>query len=306
LKPHPRPFLDPGSEYTDFDQAAVVIVPIPYEGGVSYGTGTAQAPEAVIAASHQLELYDEVLKGEPFRMGIATVVPPPLPADPSELQATVYRCTAELVDQDKFVVLIGGDHSVSNGFARALHTKHGSLSVIQIDAHADLRDTFENSRLSHACVMSRIRELTDDTLQIGIRSMSGEEAQRIEREDLAVCTMSMYRTGEFDIEAAIDELQDPVFLTVDVDAFDWSVIQSTGTPEPGGFYWDEALELLEKIFDRKNVAGFDVVELSAPAHDANSPFAVAKMIYKMLGFKLATAVRKGALNWPQQPQGNIF
>lgn len=306
MKPHPRPFLDPGIEYTDFDQAAVVILPISYEGGVSYGIGTAQAPEAVIAASHQLELYDEELKSEPFRMGIATVLPPALPADPSELQATVYRCTAELLDQDKFVVLIGGDHSISNGFVRALHSKHGALSVIQIDAHADLRDTFENSCLSHACVMSRIRELTDKTLQIGIRSMSREEAQRIEREDLAVCTMSMYRKGEFDFDAAIDELQDPVFLTVDVDAFDWSVIQSTGTPEPGGFYWDEALELLRKIFERKTVVGFDVVELSAPAHDANSPFAVAKLIYKMLGFKLATAVRQGRLNWPQHPHGNIF
>lgn len=306
MKLHPRPFLDPGHEYTDFGRAAVVILPVPYEGGVSYGTGTAQAPEAVIAASHQLELYDEVLKGEPFRMGIATVVPPTLPTDPAGVQATVYRCAAELVDQGKFVVLIGGDHSVSSGFARALHAKHGSLSVIQIDAHADLRDTYENSRLSHACVMSRIRELTESTLQIGIRSLSGEEAHRIERENLAVCTMSMYRRGDFDIDAAIDALQDPIFLTVDVDAFDWSVIQSTGTPEPGGFYWDEALELLGKIFDRRTVVGFDVVELSAQAHDANSPFAVAKMIYKMLGFKLATAVRKGPLNWPERPHGNIF
>ena len=306
MKLHPQPFLDPGSEYTAFERAAVVILPVPYEGGVSYGTGTARAPEAIIAASHQLELYDEVLKREPFRMGIATVMPPELPTDPADVQAAIFRSATELIDQAKFVVLIGGDLSVSNGYARALHAKRGRLSVIQLDAHSDLRDTYENNRFSHACVMSRIRELTGGTLQIGIRSMSAQEAQRIERENLAVCTMSMYRKGDFDIDAALDALPDPVLLTVDVDAFDWSVIRSTGTPEPGGFYWDEALELLQKIFERKNIIGFDIVELSAQAHDTNSAFAAAKLIYKMLGFKLTAAACKGPFGWPELPRGNIF
>jgi agmatinase len=288
------------------DQAAVVILPIPYEGGVSYGTGTAQAPEAVIAASHQMELYDEDLRGEPFRIGIATLIPPALPKAPADVQAAVHGYASEWIDRGKFVVLIGGDHSISTGLARALHKKYGSLSVVQIDAHSDLRDTYENSRFSHACVMSRIRELTDSTLQIGIRSMSGEEAHRIEHENLAVCTMSMYRDGLFDLDAALDQLLHPVFLTVDVDAFDWSVIHSTGTPEPGGFRWDEAMALLGKIFDRKRVVGFDVVELAARPHDANSPFAVAKLIYKMLGFKLASAMGKDPRGWPLKPQGNLF
>lgn len=306
MKQHPHPFLDPGPAFVDFRQAAAVILPIPYEGGVSYGTGAAQAPEAVIAASHQLELYDEVLAAEPFRMGIATLAPPALPEDPATLQEVVYRCAKELLGLDKFVVLIGGDHSVSSPLVRALRENHGSLSVIQIDAHADLRDTYENSRLSHACVMSRIREITAHTLQIGIRSLSLEEALRIERENLAVCTMSALRSGNFDIDAALVALPDPVFLTIDVDAFDWSVIQSTGTPEPGGLQWDEALGLLEKIFKRKTVVGFDVVELAAQAHDRNSPFAVAKLIYKLLGFKLAGAIRGGPRDWPQRPAGPLF
>lgn len=306
MNTHPRPYLDPGAEYTAVDQAAVVILPIPYEGGISYGTGTAQAPEAVIAASHQLELYDDELQGEPFRIGIATLTPPALPESPAEVQVAVHRYVSEWVDRGKFVVLVGGDHSISSGLARALYTRHGSLSVVQIDAHSDLRDTYENSRFSHACVMSRIRELTDSTLQIGIRSMSKEEAHRIEREGLAVCTMSMYRDGTFDMDAALDQLPHPVFLTVDVDAFDWSVIQSTGTPEPGGFRWDEAMALLSKIFDRKRVVGFDVVELAARPHDANSPFAVAKLIYKMLGFKLASAMGKDPHGWPKKPQGILF
>lgn len=306
MKSDPQPFLNPDPEYTALETAAAVILPIPYEGGVSYGTGAAAAPAAVIAASHQLELYDEVLRAEPFRMGIATVMPPRLPPDPAEVQAAVYRSAKELLELRKFVVLIGGDHSVSGPFAQALKTVHGSLSVIQLDAHADLRDSYDNSRFSHACVMARIRETTTDTLQFGIRSMSLEEAQRVERENIALCTMSSYRNGVFDIDAALAGLPEPVFLTIDVDAFDWSVIRSTGTPEPGGFTWDEALHLLRKIFDRKNVVAFDVVELSTAPQDLNSPFAVAKLIYKLLGFKLAGAVRSNLFDWPDKPQGSVF
>jgi agmatinase len=306
LKTDPQPFLNPDPEYSALESAAAVILPIPYEGGVSYGRGAGAAPAVVIAASHQLELYDEVLKAEPFRMGIATVMPPRLPSDPAKVQALVYRSAMELLDLRKFVVLIGGDHSVSGPFAQALKTVHGSVSVVQLDAHADLRDSYDNSRLSHACVMARIREITTDTLQFGIRSMSLEEAQRIERENMAVCTMSSYRNGTFDIDAALAELPEPVFLTIDVDAFDWSVIRSTGTPEPGGFTWDEALHLLKKIFDRKNVVAIDVVELSSAPHDLNSPFAVAKLIYKLLGFKLARAVRDQLLDWPEKPRGSVF
>jgi agmatinase len=154
--------------------------------------------------------------------------------------------------------------------------------------------------------MSRIRRLTNDTLQIGIRSMSLEEAQLVERENLALCTMSAFRSGEFDIGAALDALVEPVYLTVDVDVFDWSVIRNTGTPEPGGFLWDEALTLLQYIFYKKHVIGFDVVELSADPQDRNSAFAIAKLIYKMLGFKLAAEVRRGRMKWPENPKGNLF
>jgi agmatinase len=218
----------------------------------------------------------------------------------------VCRSAKKLLDLRKFVVLIGGDHSISVAFAQAIKTVHGPFSVIQLDAHADLRDSYDNSRFSHACVMARIREITTDTLQLGIRSMSLEEAQRIEEENIAVCTMSSYRKGDFDIDAALAGLPEPVFLTIDVDAFDWSVIRSTGTPEPGGFTWDEALDLLKKIFDRKNVVAFDVVELSTAHQDLNSPFAVAKLIYKLLGFKLAGMVRDKRLDWPKKPRGSVF
>ncbi|KKL89719.1 hypothetical protein LCGC14_1911870, partial [marine sediment metagenome] len=286
MKLYHKQFLGLEDEFIDHEKAAIAILPFPYEGGVSYGTGTSKAPDAVINASHYLELYDEVLKVEPHRQGIITVSPPEMPKNQAAMFAAVYEKTRALINENKFVVLLGGDHSISSGFFKALCDKYGILAAIQIDAHTDLRDSYKDSKLNHACVMSRIRELTPHTLQIGIRSMSLEEAELIERENLCVCTMHDFRQAKFDIGPALDKMPDPVFLTVDVDAFDWSVVMSTGTPEPGGFLWDEALNLLQKIFMCKKVVGFDVVELSYSQTDKNSSFAIAKLIYKMLGFKL--------------------
>ncbi|MFC1515358.1 agmatinase [Thermodesulfobacteriota bacterium] len=306
MKLFPKQFLGLDSTFTEYERSAVAALPIPYEGGCSYGKGAAKGPDAVLEASCHLELYDELLQTEPYRMGIATVMPPKIYSDPESMQNAIYQSLVPLIQNGKFVVVMGGDHSVSIGYAKALHEKYSRLSVIQLDAHADLRDVYDGSPFSHACVMSRIREFTCDTLQIGIRSMSIEEARRVERENMAVCTMSEYRSGKFDVNTAMDHLPDPVFLTLDVDVFDWSVVRSTGTPEPGGFLWDEAMALLQKIFATKNIVGFDVVELSYDSHDPNSAFAVAKLIYKMLGFKLAAEVRKGSLKWPDAPCGNLF
>lgn len=293
MKLYPKQFLGLDSRFVDHEKARVAILPFPYEGGVSYGAGTAKAPDSVIEASHYLELYDEVLRIEPYRAGIITVSPPDIPADHEAMFATVYKKIKCLIKKKKFVVLLGGDHSISVGFAKALKEKHGTLSTIQIDAHADLRDSYQGSKLNHACAMARISEVTPHALQIGLRSMSLEEAERIESEGLCVCTMHDFRHKKFDMDIALENLPDPIFVTVDVDAFDWSVIWSTGTPEPGGFTWDEAMDLLENIFARKRVVGFDVVELSYSETDKNSAFAVAKLIYKMLGFKLVAGKYRG-------------
>ncbi len=284
----------------------MALLPVPYEGGVSWGKGAAEAPDWVIEASGYLELYDEVLHREPCRMGIVTVAPPELPQDPEALQQVLYPFLSDLLDTGKFVVMLGGDHSISSAFVKALHERRSPLSVIQLDAHADLRETYEETPFSHACAMSRIREITPNTLQIGIRSLSLEEAKKVDRERIPVCTMRDFRKGAFDVKGALGRLPDPVYLTVDVDVFDWSVVRSTGTPEPGGLGWDEALELLETIFSLKAVAGFDVVELAKDARDTASAFAVAKLIYKMLGFKLAAAVGQGLTDWPDHPKGNVL
>jgi len=301
-----KQFLDLDREFTEFAGSAVAILPFPYEGGVSYGKGTGQAPDAILDASAYLELYDEVQDAEFYRMGISTVKPPEISANPEKMITQVFGSTSSLLDAGKFVVVIGGDHSISSGYFKALKSKYCKLSCIQIDAHADLRDKYEGSHLSHASVMARIREMTDDTLQIGIRSMSVEEAERVKSGQIQLCTMYDYRKGVFDIDTALDNLVDPVFITFDVDAFDWSVISSTGTPEPGGFLWNEAMELLYKIFSKKNVVGFDVVELSFKRGDNNSPFAAAKLIYKMLGFKLNAYIKQYDKIWPLKPSGNLF
>lgn len=306
MKRHSRQFLNISPEFSNFDTAAVAILPVAYEGGISFGKGAALGPKAVIGASGQLELYDEVLKAEPYRMGIVTMKPISGRKSASAIRNIVFRNARSLINCGKFVVGIGGDHSISIGIAEALAEKYSDISVIQLDAHADLREKYEDSPLSHACVMARIREFAPNTLQIGIRSLSVEEARRIENENLSVLTMADYRKPDNKLDAMLDSLPDPVYLSLDVDVFDWSVIQSTGTPEPGGFCWDEALVLLEKIFTRKEIIGFDVVELASRKSDINSSFAAAKLIYKMLGFKLAGKVKKEQLAWPNKPRGNIF
>jgi agmatinase len=285
MNAHSTPFLGLPEAQARLETARVVVLPFGYEGGVSGGKGAAAAPQAVLHASAYLEFYDEVLDDEPCRVGIATVEQPALSQDPEAVLGTLETLTGALLDQGKFVVVIGGDHSITTGYVRALASRHDVFGVLQLDAHADLRESYEGSALSHASVMARIREITPHTLQIGIRSMSAQEARLVKAQKLALCPMHRFRRGEFDLEAALKRLPEQVFITVDVDVFDWSVIASTGTPEPGGILWDEAMDLLSAVFRTKTVIGFDVVELAYRDHDPNSPFATAKLVYKMIGMR---------------------
>lgn len=287
MKGHDTPFLAPPDGYDDLESARVVVVPFGYEGGVSYGRGTAEGPQAVLEASQQVEFYDDWIDAEPYRVGIATLDAPPIPSEPEAMVELLSGITDGLLARDQFPVVIGGDHSITSGLGRSVAKHHPGFGVIQLDAHADLRDTYEGSPLSHASVMARMRELTPHTLQIGIRSMAVEEARQVKQEALAFCTMRQWRRGAFDLPAALAALPEKLLITVDVDVFDLSVIASTGTPEPGGMLWDETLDLLQTIFTTKTVVGFDVVELAHRPTDPNSPFAVAKLIYKMIGFRFA-------------------
>ncbi|MFO7645652.1 MAG: arginase family protein [Desulfosarcina sp.] len=240
MNSHSTPFLGLAEAQTRLEAARVVVLPFGYEGGVSGATGAAAAPQAVLQASAYLELYDEVLDDEPCRVGIATVEQPALSQDPEAVLDTLETLTGALLDQGKFVVVIGGDHSITTGYVRALASRHNAFGVLQLDAHADLRESYEGTPLSHASVMARIREITPHTLQIGIRSISAQEARLVKAQKLALYPMHRFRRGGFDLEAALKRLPEQVFINVDVDVFDCSVIASTVTPEPGGMLWPDS------------------------------------------------------------------
>jgi len=306
MKLNRKQFLGPDSEFCRFEKAAVAVLPFPYEGGVSYGHGAGGAPQAILDASGYVEFYDEVLKAEPYRMGIVTLAAPAMPKTPAAVHHQMVRSTRALLEQNKFVVVLGGDHSISSGYFKALQERYSTLGCVQLDAHSDLRDSYEGSRFSHASVMARIREMTPHTLQLGIRAMCSEEADRIRREKMALCTMHSLRKKLCNWKIMLQNLPEHIFITVAVDAFDLSVISSTGTPEPGGFTWDEGLDILHTLFRTKTVVGFDVVELAFNRYDRNSPFNAAKLVYKMLGFKLEKEVSQGRISWPATPSGPLF
>ena len=268
-------------------KSKVVILPVPYEGTVTYGKGTSKGPQAIIDASSQLETYDEELRVENFdRIGIHTTKPLKLDKDPKKTVQIIKEACKKFIDDEKFVIMLGGEHSISFGYYWALKEKYPDLAVIQLDAHADLRNEYEDSKFSHACVMRRIRETCKDTLQIGIRSHSKEESDLIRKEKIPMFYAHyIYIKNTGWLNAAIKNMPNNVFLTIDVDFFSWDVISDTGTPEPGGIHWYKALEILRTIFENKNVVGFDIVELSQTQNSNNSAFACAKLIYRLINYK---------------------
>lgn len=269
-------------EYS-YEQARIVVLPLGYEKTTSYAKGTANGPQAVLEASPYLEIYDEELDAEPFRQGIFTLPQPEFKNNPGQDFETITKTVLPLLEDEKFVISIGGEHSITFPLFRAFHQVFSDLSIVQLDAHADLRDQYQGSPYSHACVMHRVLELTDNIVQIGIRSLSIEEAELIRQKGIrTIFAHQMYQDWPNDI---LDALTENVYLTVDVDFFDPALMPSTGTPEPGGFFWPETMAFLRKLFAAKNIVGCDVVELS-PIKGLHAPdFTIARLIHKLMGYK---------------------
>ena len=270
-----------------FEDAAVAVLPVPYEGTVSYGGGTAHGPEAILRASTQVELYDEQLAREPFRAGIWTGDPLPVSGSTEEVVHRIESRFGELMDAGKWVLMLGGEHSITPGGVAAAVARHPELRLVQLDAHADLREEYEGDRWSHACAMSRCLDLGVPLTAIGIRNYSEGEARRI-RDGIADFRIvhGWEMQGDGWIERALDGLDErPVYLTVDVDYFDPSIVPATGTPEPGGGAWWPTLELLGRLTARANVVACDLVELAPapPLHHAD--FTVARLAYKLIGLR---------------------
>jgi len=263
--------------------AAVRILPVPYEGTVTYGKGAADGPRAAIDASAQVELYDEVLRAEPWRCGIATLPPLRARKTPARMVQAVEREVARHVAPDRCVVTLGGEHSISTGAVAAHLAAWPDLGVVQFDAHADLRDRYAGSPWNHACVMARIRERIPSArvLQLGIRSLSAEEAALADRKRYRLVSARDLLEQRVRLADRLRRFPRQVYVTFDVDVFDPAVIRATGTPEPGGLDWYTAMDLLETLFRSKQVVGFDVVELSGG--DPPSAFAAARLLYRMIG-----------------------
>jgi N1-aminopropylagmatine ureohydrolase len=274
------------------DGYAVAVLPAPLERTVSYGAGTAAGPAALLAASTQVELYDEELAREAWTQGIRTLPPVDFPAGAamSELLDGLRRRAAEVMSQGRFLATIGGEHSLTIAPVRAALERFGPLGVVQFDAHADLRDRYEGSEHSHACVMRRVHDLGLPSLAVGIRAISSEEAELIDAERLRIIWGRQLDalTPAAWLEA-LDALPERLYLTFDVDFFDPSLLPATGTPEPGGGVWYPTLRLLRALFERKEVVAMDVVELAPSPGQPTSDFVAARLLYKCLGYRLLRA-----------------
>lgn len=281
---NPHNFLGLGEESCKLDTSRVAILPVPYEATTSYMEGTRRGPEAIIAASRHVELYDHELNSEPFRLGIHTHRPLDLTAGgPEAALAELREGYAEACAGGQLVIMLGGEHTLTQ--APLLYWADrlgGDLSVLQFDAHADLRDSFHGTRWSHACVMRRVVDRVRP-VGVGIRAIDWEERQLIDRLGLTmVYGEELGQPGWQD--RAVEALAENVYISFDVDFFDPAFVPSTGTPEPGGGTWEQATTLLRRVFTERNVVAADVVEL-APIPGLVAPdFLVAKLIYKMIAY----------------------
>ncbi|MFO8016758.1 MAG: agmatinase [Candidatus Woesearchaeota archaeon] len=271
-------------EQGEYEKSSIVVLPAPYEATVTYGKGASKGPAAIIEASKYLETYERDIDSEPNERGIWTAEPLKPQDSPEKTVESVYEEAKKHIEAGKFVVMLGGEHTLPYGTVKAYNGKYPDLSVLQFDAHTDLRDELEGMRYMHGTVMARIRELCP-AVQVGIRSLSKEEADRIKREKLPVFFAEDMQDSDDWMDNAMAELSDNVYITFDVDAFDPSIIPATGTPEPGGMGWYQAIRFLRKVFEKKNVVGFDVVELAPIEGLHHCNFSTARLVQKMMGYK---------------------
>lgn len=272
-------FLGKEGGTTHLSDAKIVIVPVPFDETSTWQKGADKGPQAILDASPHLELYDIETQTEVFRRGIYTA-PPIQETSPETMVRQVQQQVSNHLKQNRFVVTLGGEHSVSIGAAAAHAKKHPTMSVLQLDAHSDLRDTYLGSKYNHACVMARIREQCP-IVQVGIRSMDIEET--LDLEENRVFYAHRIHDNHSWIDQVITQLTDSVYITIDLDVFDPGIMPSTGTPEPGGLGWYPVMNLLRRVAETRHVVGFDVVELCPGANKAPD-FLAAKLIYTLLSY----------------------
>lgn len=268
-------------EFTNYEQASIVILPVPFDKTSTWLKGSDKGPEAIIKASQNMELYDIETKTEVFREGIWTAKPV-MAKTSIEMIGEVYRLVESFLGQDKFVVTLGGEHTVCLGAISAHADFYDDLSVLHLDAHTDLRDEYEGNPNSHGSVMARAREKVDNIVSVGIRSMDSSELGSI-REGKVFYAEEIYSLDGW-MEEVADKLSQDIYVSIDLDVFDPGIMPSTGTPEPGGLTWYQVIKLLRIVLKERNIVGFDVVEL-CPSQNKAPDFLAAKLVYKLLSYK---------------------
>jgi len=272
-------------EFSGYEGSEIVIVPVPYDDTSTWGKGADRGPEAILEASANMELYDIDTDSEVYTRGIYTARPVTEKSSPESMVDSVYREVKSHLDNNKFVVTIGGEHSITAGPVKAYVKKYPDLCVLQIDAHTDLRQDYLGSRFNHACVMARVREWCP-IVQVGIRSMDVEEKAYIDRSRVFFAK-DITDGNKAWMDEVLEKLDYNVYVTVDLDGLDPSVLPATGTPEPGGLLYYDVVNLLRKVIVKKNLVGFDVMELCPNESSKPSDFLASKLIYQLLSFKFA-------------------
>lgn len=272
-------------EFSDIVRARAAVLPVPYDFSTSYQGGTRWGPHAILAASQNMELWDDEL-GATYRLGLHTLpMLEPTALGPEVMAQRVEQAVGWILDEGKLPAILGGEHSITAGAVRAVAARFPKLTVLQLDAHADMRDEYLDSPFSHACVMRRIRERVP-AASVGIRSMSEEEAEHLTRNPAPIWSTRQFRSLRGDWKPILDTLGPEVFVTFDLDALDPGIVPATGTPEPGGLDWFEAVDLLKAVAERTRIVGFDIVELAPIPGQVASDFLAARLAYRLIGLAL--------------------
>ena len=275
------PFCGKDAHWKDYNSAKIIVLPVPYDHTATWQRGSHLGPDAILEASAHVELYDIETGIEVYTHGIHTSQLPSLPKSPKELTRIIRNNFSSFMKDGKFPVMLGGNHSITPGAVQGIKEYFSDLCVLQLDAHADLRESYDGSPYNHACVMARLKE-NCPAVQVGIRSLSREEYGKL---DVSRVFFAKDIVFEDDwIDDAVSLLSSHVYVTIDLDVFDPSIIPSTGTPEPGGLGWYHIIKLLKEVAKERHVVGFDVVELMPNKHNKSPDFIAAKLIYQFLSY----------------------
>ena len=283
LLSQPGNFAGLPPQYSDYKSSRVTVLPVPYDSTTEWHSGTRNGPRSIIEASYYLEWFDLELGRELYGMGISTLPGlEPVLDSPKAMAGRVYSAAEALLDEGKFIVMLGGEHSISYGSIRAYSQKFPNFSVLQLDAHADLRDQYLGTKYGHGCVIRRVLEICPVT-QVGIRSMSLEEHEFVKANGLTPFFMEQGR-DRLCYADIIDSLSENVYITIDLDVLDPSIMAAVGTPEPGGMGWSDILGLLRAVAEKRKIVGFDLVELCPAQGPSSCSFLAAKLAYKLIGY----------------------